>query len=465
MEELNDLTILADIIGIVATSFDPNVLSAAADTLHYHYVAFRAIGAFEPLFEKLAMRYAAIRTVRFPERELLYSLIDLSRTAGANPELMQLMSYDISRYDQKNSLAVCSPVSDNMMEGVVALDVEEEIERILSSGTSMDQQMMNRVFGKIAKYMEDQLFQGHQRTESFSTWLYRLRSFDEATFDKVLSSWLRSLLLSHQLRLLSAALPPLVATGTLTLSRFLTTIRECFQARQTMRPAEIVRIAVDGLERILPSRKLDGDCHPQDQYRFRLEQYKYCRLAGGNLLSLVRDVLELEVTVGDHESEKVLSTVLTDDRLISVLRHLAVHESQALSMLIDVGTAGAVEERFARVKLVLNRLLDPRNILGKQPWRLLRSCANHVIGLSSIDREQQVSVVVQHADSLSLPFCQLVLRHIFSKCISEAEDEADRVSAALVAAVRTAIDEDRPCWPSLIAGLEPGLTNKASLIL
>lgn len=67
LEQLDDLTILADIVDIVATSFDSNVLSAAIDTLHYHHLAFRAIGAFDTLFEKIALRYAAIRTIHFPE--------------------------------------------------------------------------------------------------------------------------------------------------------------------------------------------------------------------------------------------------------------------------------------------------------------------------------------------------------------------------------------------------------------
>ena len=82
-----------------------------------------------------------------------------------------------------------------------------------------------------------------------------------------------------------------------------------------------------------------------------------------------------------------------------------------------------------------------------------------------IDVEQQIATVVQRADPLSLPFCQLVLRQIFLASTSLVDDEADRVSAALVAAINTAIDDDQPCWPSLISGLEPGLINKVSFHL
>ena len=201
----------------MVTSFDSNVLSATADTLHCHSVAFRAIGAFEPLFEKIAIRYSAIRAVQFPERELLHSLTNLARTAQADTHLIQLLNYDTGRYDQKNSLAVCSPVSDIMMEGATSLDSEDEIERILASGTSMDQQVMNRIFRKITSNFEEQLCQGNLII-NFSTWLYRLRSFEENTFDIILGTWIKSLLLSHQAQLLSAALPPLVASGCLACS-------------------------------------------------------------------------------------------------------------------------------------------------------------------------------------------------------------------------------------------------------
>lgn len=165
LEDFEDHSILADIVGIVATTLDSNVLSAAADTLSYNLETFRAIGAFEPLFEKIAMRYAAIRTVRFPERDLLLSLNDLASTAHADPQLLQLLNYDLSRYDQRNSLAACSPASDSMVDGVTSLDVEDEIERSLSSGTSMDQQMMSRVFEKIAANLEDQLCKNHSPVE------------------------------------------------------------------------------------------------------------------------------------------------------------------------------------------------------------------------------------------------------------------------------------------------------------
>jgi mediator of RNA polymerase II transcription subunit 12 len=365
LEHFDDLAILADVIGVVATSFDSSVLCAAADTLHHNYVAFRAIGAFEALFDRIAMRYTGIRTVQFPERELLHSLIDLSRTAQADSELMQLLSYDMSRYDQKNTLAVCSPVSDTMIEGGAPLDVEDEIERILQSGTSMDQQMMSRVFGKIVTYLDRQLCKGKPYAESFAPWIYRLRSFEESTFDSILSSWLRTLMITYQPQLLNTAVPLLVASGSLTLAQFLATVRECTQGRDLSQLSQSYRIANDGLERILPCTPLFGACPQQDLYRYRLEQYKFCRQRNGGLLDLVRDVIELHSLLPNLERPNQPPYVVSDERLLDVVRHLAIVDVQNLSTLTAFRPQGPSMVTYAISKVVFDLLLDPIQHLSK----------------------------------------------------------------------------------------------------
>lgn len=364
LELFDDLSILADVIGIVATSLDSNVLGAAADTLHHNHKAFRAIGAFEPLFEKIAMRYAAIRTVRFPERDLLLSLSDLARTARADTQLTQLLSYDLSRYDQKNSIAACSPASDNMNEALAPLDVEDEIERILSSGTSMDQQMMSRVFRKIAHSLEEQLCKGGNHFESFPSWFYRLRNFEESTFDMILASWLGSLLMSHQQLLLRAALPPLVSSGCLTLSRFIQTIQLCIRNRRSTQPAEALQIAIEGLDNLILSEDPNRPCQPRDAYRYSLEQRKICQERGRGILDLIVDIVNLGSAESRPKSPTELSDVLSNDRLLMVLRDFAIYESQSLSESLCAGEQPSSSAKHTVIKTLLDRLLDPASDLG-----------------------------------------------------------------------------------------------------
>lgn len=211
LEQFQDLPLLADVVNIVASSLDPCVLASAADTIHYHLKSFRAIGAFDSLFARVVNRYAAIRTIRFPERELLLSLSNLTRTLRLDNPLLQLLNYDLSRLDQKNSMAACSPASDNMGEVMynISSSLEDEIERILSSGNSMDQQVMTRVLRKITGSLQDCVSKGLLQSDSYSGWFYRLRSFDDSTFDVVLNEWVNLCLSNHQVEILFLALPTL----------------------------------------------------------------------------------------------------------------------------------------------------------------------------------------------------------------------------------------------------------------
>ncbi|KAF1958736.1 hypothetical protein CC80DRAFT_441342 [Byssothecium circinans] len=446
LELFEDLSVLADVISIVATSLDSTVLSAAADTLSYNFEAFRAVGAFESLFEKVAMRYAAIRTVRFPERDLLLSLTDLARTAHADSQLMQLLSYDLSRYDQRNSLAACSPASDSMVDGTVTMDLEDEIERVLSSGTSMDQQMMSRVFEKIISNLEEQLCKGSDGAEyeHFSTWLYRLRSFEESSFDVIVASWLRTLLLGHQAQLLSAALPLLVASGCLSLSRFLTTLRECVKSRQLSHPGDSLRIAAEGLDKLIPVDQHQGSSRHYELYRFRLEQRNFCRQHGGDILGFLGNMILLESGARDHETNKRLSAICSGGHLLSVLRHLAITDVRSVTALISPHQNVSNRVQTSHLKSLVGRLFDPLNR----------------IQLGSMNYEEQVATVIRHADQLSLPFCQLVLQQIFSASALAAEPIIESVSTAFMSTIKVAIDQEQPCWSDLISGLEPGLINK-----
>ena len=74
--------------------------------------------------------------------------------------------------------------------------------------------------------------------------------------------------------------------------------------------------------------------------------------------------------------------------------------------------------------------------------------------------EDQVSTIVNAADDLSLPFCQLELRQIFELNKSSSDGSDDTVSVALLEAIKAAVDNDRSNWSDLIAGLDTGLTRK-----
>jgi mediator of RNA polymerase II transcription subunit 12 len=370
LEQFEDLPLLADVVNIVTSSLDPSVLASATDTMHYHLKAFRAIGAFDSLFGRVVTRYAAIRTVRFPERELLLSLLNLTRTLRLDNSLLQLLNYDISRLDQKNSMAACSPASDNMGEVMynnISTSPEEEIERILSSGNSMDQQVMARVLRKITGSLQDCVSKGLLQSDSYSSWFYRLRSFDDSTFDVVLNEWVNMSLFNHQVEILFVALPTLVGSGCMPLSGFLDSLRAYVGKTAPGQPEMAFRVALEGLQSLLPSDILTGTWSPQDRYRYRLEQHNLCYEADARVLQFIDELVELGTSLPAQKVGQPLRNLLSSKAVLDILKHYTLVGEPSLSKLNAANSIGDLKKRY--LKFSFSSLLDPAGDLGKLPTK------------------------------------------------------------------------------------------------
>jgi mediator of RNA polymerase II transcription subunit 12 len=359
LEDSDDLAILADVVGITTSSLDPAVLAAVADTLNFHLKAFRAIGAFDPLFGRVAMRYAALRTIRFPERELILSLHNLARNVQPDGQLLQLLVYDLNRLDQKNSIAACSPASDNMGEVMQHSSTysDDEIERILSSGTSMDQQMMARVLRKIVSNLEDHLNKGCLQFESYPAWFWRLRNFDEATFDVVLQEWLESCLVNCQMSSLRVAIPLLVATGCMALSNFLDVFRASIAPSKREQLVEPYTTATEGLYIFLPAKDMVKSCSPHDAYRYQLEQYKLCYESDIRIVHSISEVTELVSSALPNNKQQSPFKWLTSEPVVSIVKQHIVSDAGCLSKVRPALPGQSVTNEC--FKQLLNHLLDP----------------------------------------------------------------------------------------------------------
>ncbi|KAJ8106996.1 hypothetical protein OPT61_g9171 [Boeremia exigua] len=444
LERFEDLPLLADIVNIATSSLDPSVLASATDTMHYHLKAFRAVGAFDSLFARVVTRYAAIRTVRFPERELLLSLFNLTRTLRLENSLLQLLNYDLSRLDQKNSMAACSPASDNMGEAMcnISSTPEDEIERILSSGNSMDQQVMARVLRKITGNLQDCVNKGLMQADIYSGWFYRLRSFDDSTFDVVLNEWVNFCLLSHQVEVLFLALPTLVGSGCMPLSGFLDSLRAYTHKTAPGQPEIAFRVAFEGLQNLLPSEILAGTWSPQDRYRYRLEQHNLCYEADARVLHFIGEVVELGTSLPAQKSDQQLSGLLSSRAVLDIFKHYTLTNAASLAKLRTASPKGGLKKQY--LKIPFSRLLDP----------------NGSLGLATKSPEQQILAVFDIASDLSMPFCRSMVQQIFDADTSAAEQTSDNLSATLLSAIKSALEKDQSSGLELLATLDSALTDK-----
>lgn len=465
LERSQDLAILADVVGIATSTLDPAVLSSVVDTLHYHVKVFRAIGAFDPLFGRVAMRYAALRTVRFPERELLLSLQSLARKVQPEGQLMQLLSYDLSRLDQKNSIAACSPASDSMGEVMQHSGTysDDEIERILSSGTSMDRQMMARVLRKIISNLGEHTSKGYAHLETHSGWFWRLRNFDESTFDAVVQEWLDSSLMACQMHTLRIAVPHLVAASCLALPDFMESLRSCISAEKCSQLVEPCTVALDGLSMLLPSSALDEHCSPQDAYRYRTAQSMLCFDTDTRIVCCIGEVAELVTSMPTLAIRQQNSKVLYSDVVTSIMKRHIVSQPDILSRLKAGKSSSAAQGCF---KSILDTLLDPTGQLRMYPVPgSAMSATDKTSDMSGATPEEQVVAVFKVASELSLPICQAMIESLFSGHGAFEPDAADALSAALLSAVRTAVEEDQSQGLELLTTLDAALTDKVCALL
>jgi mediator of RNA polymerase II transcription subunit 12 len=71
--------------------------------------------------------------------------------------------------------------------------------------------------------------------------------------------------------------------------------------------------------------------------------------------------------------------------------------------------------------------------------------------------------VFKIASELSLPICQVVIEYMFSSASSVDVDAANSLSAALLDAVRIAVEEDQSHGLELLTTLDMALTDKVNL--
>lgn len=462
LEQCQDLSLLADVISIATSSLDPSVLASATDTIHYHLKPFRAIGAFDSLFARLVNRYAAIRTIRFPERELLLSLSNLTRTLRLDHPLLQLLNYDLSRLDQKNSMAACSPASDNMGEVMCSISSspEDEIERILSSGNSMDQQVMARVLRKITGSLQDCVSKGFLQSDSYSGWFYRLRSFDDSTFDVVLNEWVNLCLLNHQVEVLFIALPTLVGSGCMPLSGFLESLRAYVSKTVPAQPEVAFRVALEGLQSLLPSDILVGTWSPQDRYRYRLEQQNLCYEPEARVLHFIGELVELGSSLPTQKVGQQLSSLLSSDAVLGILKHYTLTDAALLTKLGLTSSNISLKRQYLKVPFSI--LLDPTGNFRKNYTRSPRifSILTSRTELAIRSPEQQLLAVFEAASELSMPFCRSMVQQIFESDSTSTEHSPDGLSATLLKAIKSALEKDQSSGLELLATLDNALTDK-----
>lgn len=192
LEEFQEFACLVDVVGTLLDVENQTLLTSVTVTLNYGHKCIEALGVMKHVFDKLIKVYQSLRGRQALNRSFCAAILDLAHTLEVEPMLISQLTQDLLRCEQSYNIAMCSPASDSIgdMMQMSSVGCDDEIDRILSSGTIMDPTMIGRVFSRIAGRMEEAFKLAITLQLPFGSWLARLRSFEHATFDTILHEYL-----------------------------------------------------------------------------------------------------------------------------------------------------------------------------------------------------------------------------------------------------------------------------------
>ncbi|TDZ31592.1 Mediator of RNA polymerase II transcription subunit 12 [Colletotrichum spinosum] len=226
LEAACDYTVLVEIVKIATRVSNPEILASCADTVNVHLPIFAALGASKETFDILMDRLKVVGEEQgIAARPLLASLSDLAARLPGLTNTAAHLRKELQQCDRNTAIDACSPVSDNMAVQLQDAEGElhEEIEKLLTSGTSVDRPTMDRLFQTVVGRLEASWSNSPDRQRAYSALLGRLRIFDSQHFDVRMTDWVHHVGALKVRPGLVDIYPLLISMGCLTLRIILTT--------------------------------------------------------------------------------------------------------------------------------------------------------------------------------------------------------------------------------------------------
>ncbi|TAQ88198.1 hypothetical protein B7494_g3506 [Chlorociboria aeruginascens] len=442
LELIDDYSVLADVLKFVASSNDTDVLAACADTLELHLETFAAIGALEDLFEILLARLRSLaEDTDAISRAVLVSLSSLaSRIPGQN-DIAQQLSYELTRSDRKTAADACSPVSDHMA-GIIQspeADFTDEIERVLASGTSMDQATLERLFRRITLRLEAFWNKSTEQQRECGLLLARLRTFDVLHFDTLMVTWVNQFLERGNRPSMVQVLAPLVSFGCVELRAVLA--NSCSVAKGRPADRSSLYLLQAGLALLIAPLKLPELMTADEAYRLRIKQAHMQADHITETLAAIRQGIEASVQLnGDPVVSQTprATDLINGSTMRQLLRRLVLIDANRVGQTLVLPLLRSSNPNVvAAIETIVDRLL------------ITETAASRFADISP-------GVVLDLAGDLTLPFCQLKLLSMFAN-----EETSCRVDGAfsgrfqsLDNAIKSAVTAGNTAWTCIVPLLD-----------
>ncbi|KAF4971975.1 hypothetical protein FSARC_1348 [Fusarium sarcochroum] len=450
MEIAEDYAMLSDILRACAKTADSDVLASVADTVHSNLQVFYALGSADDLFNSLIERLKSMNEEQaIVPRPLLAALSSLAQRMTGHEVIATQLRQELLQSDRNNAIDACSPVSDIVAAPTQHAENEmaEEIEKLLSSGTRLDPPTMNRLFRTIIPALERGWTKNDDTRRVFATLLTRIRVFDAHHFDKLMTDWTSHVRSLPNRPPLTSLFPLLISTGCLAMPIIMSTASPPTPSLQSLPsdPTADQRGSATYLQELLqlvvmPLPSATG-LSAEENYRFHTEQKCAKFEQSKGLLNLVRNAL-LEYSALRNQVnglEFPLDNDTCQESLLETLRTLVLVDSSAVSNALGIKSLPA--EAVGLVRKVTTKLLIPGD-----------------------SGETQISFdhILQIANELTLPFCQLKLNLDLSLPQPNTNEGADQGSSrfeVFAKAMDRAIEAGNIMWTSLLPCLSDDITQ------
>jgi mediator of RNA polymerase II transcription subunit 12 len=442
LEDIGDLTMLADILKIIMPSDDLQVLASVSDTLNFHIEEFGAIGALNDLFDMLLARFRSMAD----ENDSTILLAALANLAGRLPgteSVAQQLSQELLRVNRKTAADACSPVSEHMAEVLQSSESEfsDEVEKVLASGTYMETSTLKRLFQVIISRIEASWAKSPLQQRNCTTLLSRLRNFDMKQFDLLINIWLRRFLQYPKRPDMAHVLGPLISADCLDFREVIASSEAILEnIPEQMNPSIASKVSFETLVLLLGTFNESGIMSTNEAYYLGIRRLHFQKDHPQKALSVIRRAVELG-SPAEYEHDSLVS-LCRSDQMRKFLRHTVLIDLDAViqGIVFPLAKIPGPETKEQLANLV-ERLLDPE--AGKKTGeRTLGYRTEHTLRL---------------ADDLTLPFCQLELQLIFATEAGEWANEENSSTGCLEAferAVDSAIASNNRSWTSIIPMLD-----------
>jgi mediator of RNA polymerase II transcription subunit 12 len=444
LEKMEDYSMLADVLKIVARSNNPDILASCANTLDLHLDTFAAIGALKGLFDILVGRLRSLNNESGSlPRVFLVSLSDLAARMPEQKRIAQKLAQELALRDRKTAADACSPVSDHMaLVQTAEANFTDEIEKVLASGSSMDQPTLERLFQRISLRLEDSWTKSPEQHRSCGLLLTRLRTFDAQQFDLLMAGWVNRFMQMPDRPSMIDVLGPLISFGCLTLSHVVANGGVVFETLDTGNPAK-AGVARELLSLVIPPSNLPEVMTAEEAYRLRIKQSQLQKGSPVETLTVIRRALE-------NSDFKRCSTLIPSSdfsdplAIYKLLQRLVLVDADSVIKSLVLPLLKSGDERIGSLAVaIVDRLL----------------AAERYVEGNSI----AIEVVLDLTDDFTLPFCQVKLVSMFAMedvSMEDTEDEGSECLQALDKIIERAVAAQNRSWSCIVPLLDSSTAQR-----